>query len=167
MAQGLAAWRQTLNWNRAFEWLVVIVVISTVIAVFVGHVREVQGQGEFAAIKTTVGALRTALVIDHLHKQARAGLAPRHQAPVNPFDLLHLKPVNYWGAVNPDRVATVPTGSWVYLAQCPCVGYKPMDDLWLGSPSGDPRVWYIITGMPGVLQLTPKERYHWGVDVLD
>jgi hypothetical protein len=167
MATTLGLSRRFFRQKRVLEWLLVVLLITVLVGVFVRYIREVQGQGELAAVKTTVGALRTALVIDHLQKQVLAGAGPVVQTLVNPFILLQQQPVNYWGEVTPARISAVPPGSWIYVAQCPCIAYKPADDLWFASPSGDTLVWYAITGMPSVLQLIPKERYHWHNEILD
>jgi hypothetical protein len=65
------------------------------------------------------------------------------------------------------KAADVPPGSWFFVPSCPCVGYRPSDDQWLNSPSGDPLIWFKVVGMPGVLQLASKEKYRWGDYLID
>ena len=53
------------------------------VLVFVRQVQVLQGQAELSAIKTTLGALRTALVIEHLRLKAGGASqsAPSNQRP--------------------------------------------------------------------------------------
>ena len=156
------------NWRRAFEWALVAAVILVLAVVFVRHMRAVQGQSEQAAVRTTLGALRTALVIEHLqHSLTPIGGLSTARPPRSPFDLLQYRTANYIGIVNSRKALIVPPGSWVYDPVCPCIGYRPLDDLWLNSPSGEPMAWFLISGAPGPLQLTARENYLWQDQLLD
>jgi len=154
--------------GRVVEWGVAALLVAVVVVVFMKYMREVQAQGEYAAVRTTLGALRTALVIDHLQRQV-APLADATAAKPqrSPFDLLERHPTNYVGVASVGKAQTVPAGSWVFDPACPCVGYRPLDDGWLDSPSGDVVAWYQLSGAPGPLQLTARERYRWQDHVLD
>ncbi|MBK9442634.1 MAG: hypothetical protein IPN53_15600 [Comamonadaceae bacterium] len=150
------------------EWGIAALLVAIVVVVFMKYMREVQAQGEYAAVRTTLGALRTALVIDHLLRHvapvADSGVAKLSRSP---FDLLARHPANYAGVFSGGKAQGVPAGSWVFDPVCPCVGYRPLDDGWLDSPSGDVMAWYQLSGAPGPLQLTARERYRWQDQVLD
>lgn len=167
MAHSASARLQIQSWRRPGEWLLMAALVVILLMVFMRYVRQVQGQSELAAIKTTVGALRTALVIDHLQRQVLPTKEQTLPPTRNPFEVIKQKPANYFGVVSKAQAASVPPGSWVFVESCPCVGYLPMDDLWLDSPSSDPLIWYAVTGMPGVLQLVPVEKYRWNNEWVD
>jgi len=167
MAHSASVRMQTQSWRRPGEWLLMALLIVILLLVFMRYVRQVQGQSELAAIKSTVGSLRTALVIDHLQRQVSPGKDPNMLSARNPFELVKQKPVNYLGVVSKAQAASVPPGSWVFEENCPCVGYQPLDDLWLDSPSSDAMIWFEVTGMPGVLQLVPVEKYRWNNEWVD
>lgn len=155
------------NWLQPVEWLLMVVVISVLVVFFLHFAQQTKGQSELAAIKSTVGALRTAFVIDHVQQQVRpvsGSAAPVH---TNPFELVQPRPGNYRGEMDTAKAADVPPGSWFFVPSCPCVGYRPMDDLWLNSPSSSSLIWFKVVGMPGVLQLVPQEKYLWGNNFID
>lgn len=137
--------------------------VLALMTAFVHYSRFVRGQAELAAVQTTVGALRTALVVEHLRRQvAGMGTSDITLPPAfNPFELLGQKPTRYVGSVQRQTATNVAPGSWVYDPQCPCVGYRPFDDRWFESPVDDALMWFQVTGMPGVLQLVAKEKYRW------
>jgi len=167
MAHSASARLQTQSWRRPGEWLLMALLIMVLLLVFMRYARQVQGQSELAAIKTTVGALRTALVIDHLQRQVLRTNERALQPARNPFELVKQKPANYFGVVGKAQTASVPPGSWVFEEDCPCVGYQPQNDLWLDSPSGEPMIWFRVTGVQGVLQLVPVEKYRWNEEWVD
>ena len=146
------------------EWTLLLAVIVVVCTLFVRQARVVQGQGELAAVKTTLAALRTALVVDHLQKHAQAGVAAKQP---NPFELLGRRPLNYFGEISQAQVATAPAGTWVFDSACGCVGYLPIDNQWFDSPSGDFVAWFQLNGAPGPQQLTAREAYLWQSQVLN
>ena len=160
-------WRLT-GWYRTLEWALAAAVVAVLVAVFMRHMRIVQGQSEQAAIRTTLGALRTAFVIDHLQRSVETSASlPVAKEPLNPFHLLQYRPLNYAGTVDSRKTFSVPPGSWVFDPVCPCVGYRPLDGHWLNIPSGDTVAWYQISGAPGPLQLTARENYRWQDQMLD
>jgi len=147
--------------RRMVEWMIVVLVILLLVWVFARQMRVLQGQAELSAVKTTLAALRTALVIDHLRKSAAtedtAALAQH-----NPFELLQIYPLNYIGEMNPEQAALAPAGTWVFDPDCVCVGYQPIWGEWLDSTSGALMPWFRISAVPGsFLQLTAKENYRW------
>jgi len=160
--------QRLLTMGRVKEWGIAALLVAALVVVFMKYMREVQAQGEYAAVRTTLGALRTALVIEHLQRHvAPVADSVTAKPPRSPFDLLELRPANYAGVVSADKAQSVPAGSWVFDPACPCIGYRPLDDGWLDSPSGDVMAWYQLGGAPGPLQLTARERYKWQDHILD
>lgn len=149
------------------EWGLLAGVIVVLVLVFARYVRVIQGQGELAAVKSTLGALRTALVIDYLHRNVAAPNSPVSLAQHNPFELLQRKPVNYVGEMTTADAVFVPSGSWVFDPVCACAGYMPMYAQWFDSPNGDVMAWFRLDGAPGPLQLTAKEAYVWQDQVMN
>jgi hypothetical protein len=136
-------------------------VILVLAVVFVRQMRVMQGQGELESVKSTLGALRTAFVIDHLHKNVVTTNAPVTPVQRNPFELLQHRPVNYAGEIRQTQTTVAPVGAWVFDADCACVGYAPLDAQWLESSRGNAVIWFQISGDPGPLQLTAKQTYIW------
>lgn len=149
------------------EWSLLAGVIVVLVVVFGREVRLVQAQGEVAAIRSTLGALRTALVIDHLQKSVASPDAALASPATNPFELLPRRPANYLGEMTAEQLRAGQPGSWVFDPGCGCVGYLPLYVQGFESPSGDTLVWFRLTGAPGPLQLTAKESYIWQGSVLD
>ncbi len=149
------------------EWSLLALVILVLGAIFFRQVRVVQGQGELAAVRSTLGALRTALVIDHLQKSI---VHPNTALPAlqsNPFELLKHTPANYLGEMTPQLARNAAPGNWVFDPECVCVGYLPLYDPWFESPSADPLAWFRVTGAPGPLQMVARERYVWQGQALE
>jgi len=153
------------NARRLLEWLLVALLVLVLIGAFVHYSRSVQIQAELSAIKSTVGALRVALVVDHLKQQA-AALKTVSDARVNPFQLLGRVPGNYVGEVTLSQSSLVPPGGWVFAPDCVCVGYRPQDASALDGAPVDGLVWFEVRRNHGLLQLFPKENYQiYGVPV--
>lgn len=163
----LYPWKRPLLSLRMVEWSLLAGLILVLTLIFVHQMRVLQGQAELSAVKTTLGALRTAFVLDHLHNEVAARTSPVGLAQHNPFELLQRHPVNYRGEMTPAEAAAAPAGSWVFDPVCTCVGYLPMHAQWFDSPSGDVMAWYRVTGASGPLQLTAKENYVWQGQVLN
>lgn len=162
MATGrLSSWQAPVSRRSLVEWLLLALLIVVLVLLFTREVRVVQGQAERAAVKATLGALRTALVLDHLQKNVAAGKSSVALLQHNPFELLQRRPLNYLGAMSAAQALAAPPGSWVFDAVCDCVGYLPIYAEWFDSPSGELMAWYQITGAPGPLQLVAKENYVW------
>jgi hypothetical protein len=157
-----------LTLGRTVEWGVAALLVAALVVVFMKYMRDVQAQGEYAAVRTTLGALRTALVIEHLRRSADPTVDKSMvKSMKSPFELLDHLPANYAGIVDAKQPQSIPVGSWVYDPACPCVGYRPLTDDWLDSPSGELIAWYALSGSPGPLQLTAREHYRWQEHVLD
>jgi hypothetical protein len=136
------------------------------------NLRSVQGQVEKAAIKTNLGGLRMAFVIDHLALQtasiqpASEGASPA-SGQRNPFLLLQRMPANYAGEMPASETAALPRGSWVFDPACPCIGYRPLYPEWLSSPKGEQMLWFNVTGASPPYQLAPRMVYVWKGEVLN
>ena len=138
-----------------------LTVILVVVLVFLREQRFVQGQAELAAVKTTIGALRTALVFSHLQAQTAKAGDPVAMPQRNPFLLLQFPPAGYQGEMNLAQAAIASPGSWAYDPGCGCVGYVPMNPQWLASPNGAATIWYRVSGGSGPARMDALDRYVW------
>ncbi len=147
--------------GRLVEWVIVLSVVLVLMGVFGRQVRVVQGQSELAALKTTLGALRTALVLDRLEQAVRGAGANVVVQQRNPFLLLKEIPANYAGQFGALQLERVAPGSWVFDSECSCIGYLPRYSLWLESPPDAQALWFNVVGAKGVLQIMPRQTYVW------
>ena len=150
------------------EWGILLVLVLVVAGVLGRQARVVQGQAERAAVISTLAALRTALVLDHLQKVVGSS-DPVGVAPVqrNPFVLLGSVPPNYAGEFGALQLEQVPSGSWVFDRECSCVGYLPLDPQWLESPPNTQTTWFAVQGTAAPLQITARENYVWQGQVVN
>jgi hypothetical protein len=150
--------------SRMLEWGVLGCVVAVLLFVLGQKMREVQGQGESAAIRSTLGALRTAMVLHQLQLNVAGVQGTVASAQRNPFDMLASRPVNYGGetrgAAGVTEDVLVP-GRWVFDPDCRCVGYAPLNPQWLDSPSGSATIWLQISMPGGAPQLNARELYRW------
>lgn len=146
---------------RMVEWSLLAGVVLMLVWVFVRQVQVLQGQAELAAVRTTLGALRTALVIDFLKQNIAGKSSAAARLQGNPFEMLQRHPVNYRGEMTPAEAVLAPAGSWVFDPVCVCVGYAPINNQWFESPSGRRMAWYQLSGASGPVQLTAQEVYVW------
>lgn len=153
--------------GRALEWGILLAVLLALIGVYGQQTRSLQAQAELATIQSTVGALRTSLVIAHLHSQVRPGAQADLASQRNPFKVLDTPPANYAGLVAMSDIVNVAPGSWVFDQDCACVGYRPLNPQWLTSATASPALWFRVSPPPGVLQLTPLEAYSWQGQVIN
>ena len=168
MAEQLQARAPAIGGNRRLvEWSLLIVLISILILVFGREIRVLQGQAELARFKASVGALRTALVLQHLQQQARPDAQSVAFVQRNPFRLLEREPANYAGEIGAAALPQVAPGDWVFDAACGCIGYAPLQPQWLDSPSGESMVWLRVSAPPGPLRLALKEPYRWQGQAMD
>ena len=167
MAINRSAPKELPTWSRLTEWSLAAGVIVVLVLVFGQQTRVMQAQSELATVKSTIGALRSAFVIDYLHKSV--AVTGRNVAILqqNPFELLQRRPANYAGEKHLSPAETAAAGMWIFDTHCSCVGYTPIYDHGLSSPSGDPMLWFRVTVASGPLQLSPKETYVWQGEVLN
>jgi Flp pilus assembly pilin Flp len=151
------------------EWSLLAVAIALLLVIYVRKIQVVKGMAELAAVKSTLGALRTAQVIEHLRQNVKSEKSSTAFIQHNPFELLQRRPANYVGERTRVEVVSgaVPAGSWVFDVTRECVGYVPMGAQWLESPSGELIAWFSVTGWPGPLQLNANEAYVWQGEILN
>jgi hypothetical protein len=163
--------------RRLAEWSLVTLVLVALISVFGHQVRAVQIQAERAAVQSTVGTLRTALVLSHVMAQLDAATAdglhrrggallPAGSAP-NPFLLLKDMPPNFAGSFAMEHADTMPLGAWAFDADCGCVGYRLLYPDALEVPEGAQAVWFRVEKMGAVFQMVPLTPYVWQGQVVN
>ena len=148
------------------EWGVLAVCIALVTGVLWRYGQQVRAQSERAAVQSTLGALRTALVLDYVRGMlpaAKKTVVPvaLPTTPPNPFALLQQASVNYAGEVPAALLQEVAGGSWVFDKRCGCVGYKPQDAEVLDAPAGAQAVWFVVELTGAAPQLRPLQPYVW------
>ena len=134
---------------------------------FLWQVGGLQRRAELATLKSTVGALRTALVLDHLRVQAAAGPGAVGTTQHNPFGLLQSKPVNYLGEMGLLQAIESAPGSWVFDRECVCIAYLPVDPQWHAAPNGGGLITYRVVTASQVPQLRAMAAYRWQGQLLD
>jgi hypothetical protein len=143
------------------------VVVVALISVFGRQMQMMQGQAERGAIVSTLGALRTTFVIDHLRSMGSANNTTAAPQQRNPFLLLARVPTNYVGELSIQNIITAPPGSWAFDTECGCIGYLPLFPQWLQSPPDAQAVWFRISNGPGALSITALNNYVWQGQTLD
>ncbi len=136
------------------------VVLALVLA-FARQMRVLQGQAERSAVQSTLGALRSAFVLDHLQQMTRSETRTVASMQHNPFELLEHYPANYFGTMSASQASAMPAGGWVFEPACICVGYLPVRTEWLDRPDEDPILWYRVGDASAPLQLTARQAYVW------
>ena len=136
-------------------------VILALMLLFLQEGRKVQAQAELAAIQSTLGALRTAAVLQDLQARASGSSAAARSLSANPFELLEVRPGNYLGVLDAAQALTARAGSWYFDRECVCVVYLPLEARWLASPSGVPALRFRVRSDAGPLQLLAVEPYRW------
>ncbi|MDZ7938870.1 MAG: hypothetical protein U5M53_11555 [Rhodoferax sp.] len=166
-------------WGRRLtEWGVLLALILVVMGIGYAQTQRLRGQAELARLQSSLGALRTALVVAHLERAVKAQQTAQLQAgqaegaaavdapalpPVsrNPFLALAQLPPNYLGESTPLALVDLPGGNWVFDAACQCIGYKPPETGWLEAPADAIALWFQVSAPPGPLQITAQRHYVW------
>lgn len=146
--------------GRMVEWGILALVVLVFVGVFGHHVRVVQGHGERASVMSTLGALRTALVVAHLQSQLQKA-QPALSVRPNPFLALDAPPPNYAGEKSVLESLDSAPGSWVYDPQCACIGYLPLNPQWLDAPPEAAALWFKVKSGTGAPELVPMDHYIW------
>jgi len=147
--------------SRPFEWGVLSLIIAVLASVFVIQYRDLEAQLEYSGIQSTLGTMRTALLMDFLVRAANGSARSTNQDKTNPFSLMQSPPDNYAGEVSMGELADVEPGNWLFDPACACVGYRPLHPQWL-QPNKEPAaLWFRLTATGGPPQLTPMHRYRW------
>jgi hypothetical protein len=146
--------------RRAWEWCLLAKVILVLFGYFLREFRTVQAQGEAAAVKSTLGSLRTALLLDFLQREANhtaASVAVQR----NPFLLLDNVPENYAGLLDSAKGKTLQGGTWVFDTYCVCIGYEPLNTQGLSVEETASTLWFRVGAPPGPLQINAMQAYRW------
>ncbi len=152
-----------LKSRRVVEWSIVAAVLIGLVWALEYQVRVVRGQGERVAVRSTLGALRAALVIEHLMGQVRpkGKSVPSASVSHNPFTLLQGVPPSYAGQVTQRDIFSVPPGSWVYDPECACVGYRLLYPEGLEPRQVADAIWLRVGAAAGEPRLVPMAEYRW------
>lgn len=155
-----------LRSRRLIEWSIIAAVLISLVWALEHEVRVVRGQGEKVAVRSTLNALRAALVIDQLLGQVR-GAPTATPAPTagrmvkNPFTLLQQVPPNFAGDLAMRNIYSVPPGSWVFDPECGCVGYRVLYPQGLEPAQEADTLWFRIGIRSGNVSLIPLAEYRW------
>jgi hypothetical protein len=152
--------------RRALEWGLLAVVILALTGYFFREFRLVQAQGEMAAVKSTLGSLRTALLLDFLQREAKH-TSTEVAMQRNPFLLLDHLPGNYAGVFDSSKGQAVQAGTWVFDPYCVCIGYEPLNTQGLITQEYAPAMWFRISTPPGPLQINARQNHQWAGQPVD
>lgn len=153
--------------RRLLEWTIVAGVVLSVTLLLIRQAHEVKGQAELANVRTTLAALRTALVIEHLKQSADQSDPVATLAGGNPFALLQNRPMNYAGVMNSRDVEGLPPGTWMFGPDCVCLAYRPLDDTWFFSPDGSGVAWFQVSAPPRPPLISARVAYRWRMESLE
>lgn len=145
---------------RMLEWSLLSLLVLAVMSALYYYARMVHAQAERAAVLTTLGALRTALIVQQLPVVAHSATDSSAQNP-NPFDSLTTLPAAYAGTVQGRDVAAVADGQWVFDEGCACIGYKPLYPEWLQTDDGLRVLWFQHRGSGNTSQWVALGQYVW------
>lgn len=143
------------------EWSILVVVLLAFVWFFGQYSKRVYSQAERAQVLTTLGALRTGMVLGHLHSTVQGNSKAGVKRSANPFDALDATPPNFGGEVVGRDVASVHPGQWVFDVQCGCVGYKPLYLDWLESQEKLDALWFQQRSLGAIGVLVPLDAYIW------
>jgi hypothetical protein len=162
--------------GRSFEWALVAAVVVTLIGFFLREFQLVQAYAERSSVKTTLGALRIAIVVEHVRTQT-AGLQPptaitvtstQHSSVASPFLLLAQQPKVSTPTETAAFESSVPQGYWVFGSTCRCVGYRPLHDQGKAASGRSGMVWFnLVRQGAGPNQLVAQEAYVWNGELLN
>lgn len=162
--------RDLVRGSRLPEWSILLAIVTVLALWLAQQTRAVQAQGELAAVRSTLGALRTALVLGHLRAaldDRPTGVSADQRQQLNPFMHLVRPPVNYLGELVRQDNAPLAAGTWVFDPVCTCVGYTPLNTDWFGSASGSGMAWFDVQRDAGIAQLKAREPYAWRGELLE
>jgi hypothetical protein len=153
--------------QRVAEWSAVVLTLLVLVGAFGYYAEIVQGEAEAAAIKSTLGSLRTAFVLDHLKQKMDESNGSVAVVQRNPFLLLNATPPNYVGDREGQGPEPLLPGTWVYDTLCICVGYSPAHSQWVQGADVAQTLWFRISAPPPPFQLHATQRYNWRGDTLN
>jgi hypothetical protein len=155
-AQPIAQRPATVWTRRVLEWGLVVLIVVVLLWAFERQTRLVRAQAEHVAARSTLNALRLSMTVGQ-HTPTGALRTPA--LPFNPFTVFQVVPGNFVGERTKSDPDTVPPGSWVYDADCGCVGYRLMFPEWLESGGG--AIWFRMESAADGVQLVPLAEYVW------
>lgn len=156
MARARAVWGV-----RMVEWGILALVLLAFVWFFGQYAKRVYSQAERAQVLTTLGALRTAMVLGHLQSAVQGNSMAAVQRSANPIHALDSIPPNFGGEVVGRDVTAVRPGQWVFDVQCGCIGYKPLYLDWLESQENLDALWFQQRSLGAVGVLVPLDAYIW------
>ena len=146
--------------RRVVEWGLLGAAILLLVIVFLRQARMVQDQAELAAVRTTLAAMRTAAVLQHIQASAGNSGSGVTRAQQNPFAALQNPPLHYLGELDVRRLPDAITG-WFFDPACRCVGYARAQTRWFPVSDGAQLLLFQVRGGAGPLQLFAMEDYFW------
>ena len=146
--------------RRVVEWGLLGAAILLLIIVFLRQARLVQDQAELAAVRTTLAAMRTAAVLQHIQASAVSSDRGVAKAQENPFAALQSPPLNYLGELDLRRLPADLTG-WFFDPACRCVGYARAQTRWIPASDGAQLLLFEVRRGLGPLQLFAMDNYLW------
>jgi general secretion pathway protein G len=103
------------NGFSLIELLVVIAILSVLISLFLNRVEYFQELAEKTAMEENVGAIQSALTMEHSKHYVRGNPADINRlATENPMKWLQKPPPNYAGEFYDPKPATVAPGNWIF-----------------------------------------------------
>ena len=143
--------------RRIVEWGILAALAVILLVAFLHKSLQVQAQAEVAAVRTTLAALRTALVLEHIRAKTTPGAVVANLQH-NPFVLLQQVPGNYRGQQDLAQALAGAPG-WYFDSACGCVGYVAAEAL---SPSENQSARVLsfrVLRSDGPTQLVAVDRY--------
>lgn len=151
--------------KRLFERCLLLTLIAVIAWALLDKARDMRSAAELSAFRSSLGALRVALVLDLMRSAVEVVSA---DGPVsrNPFLLLARQPVDYAGDVSlaVAKAGAVAPGAWFFDGRCSCIGYRPRDDRRFLAESGSSLLVFQLSP-PGVLRA--REAYLWRGEVIN
>ena len=161
-------------WSRLVaEWALLVLVLLLLVWAFDHQIRSVQVQGERAAVQSALGHLRTALVLSRVTAQvgnthgADQPLPASGGAARNPFLLLEKMPANFAGDHEVGQAHSMTPGTWVFDAECACLGYRLLYPEGLDAPHDAGAIWFRVEGLAGPMQIKAMVPYVWRGQVVN
>lgn len=146
--------------RRVLEWGLLGAAILLLVVVFLRQARLVQDQAERAAVRTTLAAMRTAAVLQHIQASTGKSDGSAVQPLQNPFATLQSLPLNYLGELDVRRLPEDMTG-WFFDPACRCVGYARAQTVWFPMSDAAQLLLFQVRGGSGPLQLFAMDDYLW------
>ena len=111
--------------KRLFKQALLILLLLFIVWAILDKARDVRGAAELSAVQVSLGALRTAIVVDRMGRAAKFDQSSR-PVTINPFLLLARLPINYAGEMALDDAVNgaLKPGFWFFDKAQLTVGYR-------------------------------------------